>query len=198
VGFTPTVLKEFARSLVARLVSDAFPVALEAIPSQQLKEKLERRIHTPLSGDLFLTPYWAIFVHDGHSAIGPVTARFLVYYVDRADDPRRPGGKSPDRLSDERRLTKSEFEFGLAENRRLAQINPGGGANQFMIVVRDQLGRPRRTGPVDSRPFFESAAMAAFEDSAEDTVYEEFERFVLRELANESPAGTERPIRLRF
>ncbi len=198
MGFTSNTLEAFARSLMDRLVGDAMPVALEAIPSDQLRAKLVARVHSPTRADLFLTPYWSLFVHDGHGVISPRSATFLVYYRDRSDDPRRPGGQTPDRLVDERRLTASEFADGIAENRRRRQLNPAGGKNQFMLVIQDASGRPANTGPARGTPFFEAVLMANFEEHAEDTIYDALDAFILRELADEAPDRTEPTIRFEI
>lgn len=198
MGFTPSLIEAFLRTLMGRLVQDAMPVALEAIPSEQLRAKLVPRVHSPTRADLFLTPYWSLFLHDGHGVISPQGATFLVYYRNREDDPRRPGGKTPDRLADEKRLTAQQFAEGFAENRRRRQLNPGGGSHQFMIVVQDTSGRPANTGPARGIPFFEHTLMAFFEDHAEDTIYDLLNRFILREFADEAPDRTERPIRFEF
>lgn len=197
MGFTPDTLERFSRQLVNSLVREATPVALSVIPSEQLREKLTPRVHSPTAGDLFLTPYWALFVHDGHGVIAPTRAKFLVYYADRQDDPRRPGGQSPDRLVDERRLTKREFTSGLAENRRRQQTNPSGGPNQFMIVVSNADGSPGKSGPARGTPFFETL-MAPFEDSAEDLIYNHLEAYVLRQLFDEDAPGERKPIIFEF
>ena len=183
--FSPLTLQRFSRNLIEKLLTAAEPVALAAIPSEQLKEQLRPRIHNRFSGDLFITSYWAIFVHDGHGPISPVRARFLVYYRDRANDPRRPDGRTPDRLSEERRLTRSEFQHGIAENRRLRQLNPGAGPSQFMLIVKDKDGRPMSSGPAKAQPFFETG-MLPFENIAEDLIYTELDRFVRGMLGKES------------
>lgn len=197
MGFTPNVIQSFLRLAMGELATDAQAHALTVIPSEQLKEKLRPRVHSPTEADLFLTPYWALFVHDGHGTIAPTRARFLVYYADKADDPRRPGGQTPDRLADERRLTAREFQQGLAENRRRQQTNPAGGPNQFMIVVRDKFGQPQHTGPVPGVPFFE-VLMAPFEHDAEGKLYGLLDDFVLREMREEFEEGTQRPIKFRL
>lgn len=179
--FTPSRIEEFAFEVMDRLTREAVPHALSVIPSEQLKAKLQPRVLTHTTGDLFITSYWALFVHDGHGEIRPSRARFLVYYVNRDDDPRRPGGQAPDRAADERRLTRSEFAFGIAENRRRQQTNPSGGPNQFMIVVRNDDGTPGTTGPAAGVPFFETL-MEPFEREAEDLLYDLLEEFVLSEL----------------
>lgn len=198
MGFTVGALESFSRMIMGMLTQDAMPVALEAIPSDQLRAKLVPRVHSPTRADLFLTPYWALFVHDGHGVISPQLATFLVYYRDRSDDPRRPGGLTPDRLANERRLTAREFANGVAENSRRFQNNPGGGRSQFMIVVKDAAGGPARTGSAQGVPFFESVLMSFFEENAEDAIYDALDRFVLREFADEAPDGTERPIKFEF
>ena len=193
-NFTPQNIQAFSERLIDRLLTNAMPQALSVIPSRQLREKLVPRRHSPLTGDLFISSYWALFIEDGTRTIAPVKARFLVYYRDRDDDPRRPGGETPDRAADERRLTKAEFDAGIAENRRRAQLNPGGGPQQFMIVVANKDGGPGTTAGRPGVHFFEQL-MKPFEDFAENIIYDEFEAFVLANLEDDLK---NRPIVLRI
>lgn len=100
---------------------------------------------------LFIPHYWAEFYHDGRGSVVPVDARFLVYFTNPADDPRLAGGY-PERVKDIIRLTKDQWEEGLAIN---AERRASGGP-PYMIVVP-------RVGPAAPHPFFDELAEGASE-----------------------------------
>lgn len=131
---------EFKRDVATKLLTRSLERLREITPSRRLRSSLIR-----LPGTLFAGPgqpvqailqypeYWALWLHDGH---GPINAGFgkrLVFFNDPNDDPRiRPIPEGyPTRASSARRLSPSEFEFGLQQNRlRAAQ-----GLDPYMWVL---------------------------------------------------------------
>lgn len=149
--------RAFAQDMMARLVERADIRLRPGIPSRTLREGARRRILNVERGgtyyaDFYIPHYWAVMVHDGHKPFGPSRAKFLVYFRDDADDPRKP---NPERVADWRPLERQDFEFGLAENRRRFQLNPSGGWYQYMVIVKNQDGSPGMVGYSRPQPFFE-------------------------------------------
>ncbi len=168
----------FKLELLDKLLTAADHVIRPQIPSRRLRPRLTKVFDVSQTrrakGGLFLSPFWAVMLHDGHRAFGPKRAKFLVYYVNESDDPRKP---TPDRASDVRRLSKDEFNDGMQRNRELETFNPSGGSMQHMIVVKTPGGRPARIGASPPAPFF-SEGGKAFEAQADDIVFAEFDAFV--------------------
>ncbi len=163
-----------------KLLDKAYFVIKPQIPSRQLRDALQRR-NRGLEGDLFLPHYWAVIVHDGRGSFGPSSAKFLVYFQNPDDDPRKP---TPQRAANQSSLTPTQFRAGVAENRRREAANPGGGPFQFMIIVVNDDGSPGRVGPASGTPFF-SQGGRAFENAADDIVFRELDRFIRREVPRE-------------
>ena len=175
----------FKLELLDKLLTAADHVIRPLIPSRRLRPRLQKVFDLKQTrrakGGLFLSPFWAVMLHDGHRAFGPKTAKFLVYFTDEDDDPRKP---TPDRAADVRRLTKDEFNNGMARNRELESLNPGGGSMQHMIVVKTPGGRPARIGASPPAPFF-SEGGKAFEAQADDIVFAEFNAFVKKNVPSD-------------
>lgn len=175
----------FKLDLLDKLLRRADVVIRPRIPSTTLRSAMRQRIdlsnNRRAKGDLFIPHFWAVMVHDGTRSFGPKAANFLVYFVNEADDPRKP---TPERAADVRRLTREEFQAGVAENRRLEQLNPGGGPQQHMIVVKTPRGRPGRVAAKPARPFF-SEGGRGFESQVDNIVFREFDAFVLRNIVTE-------------
>ena len=113
--------------------------ALPLIPSSTLRAALLLIVDESIGrGELFIPHYWAVYVQDGHAAFGPKGARFLVFFDDPDDDPRKP---NPERFANQRRLKRAEFQEGLERNaERRAR-----GQRPFMFVVR-RVGATQPTG----------------------------------------------------
>lgn len=120
--------------------------------------------------DLFIPHYWAVYYHDGHGRVSPITARKLVFFDDPNDDPRAP---TPERESQVRRLTREQYEEGLRRNQERAER----GLRPFMYVVDS-------TGPSRPRPFFQQLERGAAR-RADAIVPRVFERELLRQLADD-------------
>lgn len=106
-------------------------IARAGCQSKTLRQAL-RVLKTDDGFVLNVPHYWAQWFHDGR---GPVTARpgkKLVFYKNPADDPRIQGGY-PVRLSDVRRLTKTEFYRDLKAGKLIVAERVGPqGPNEFM------------------------------------------------------------------
>lgn len=103
--------------------------------------------------------YWAHIVHRGRGPSRPSAASVLVWFRNPADDPRYPGGRYPQRLSEVRRLTKDEWDYWREQNR----IAQEAGRPEPMIVARYSKG-------VEAKPFFSNkppnGGMVGFPDRA--------------------------------
>ena len=176
--FTDEELTFFKIALLDKLLTRADAVIRPRIPSTRLRQAMRKVFDVSTRrraiGSLFIPHFWAVMLHDGHRAFGPRAANFLVYYVDETDDPRKP---TPERAKDVPRLTKDQFNAGMAENRRLQQFNPGGGPMQHLIVVKTPKGGPGRVGASPPSPFF-SEGGKAFESQVDDIILREFDAFV--------------------
>ena len=185
MSFSGPEITDFRIHLMFTLLADAQSSIRPAIPSKRLRRRLRLRIPNSQGGrkgDLFLTQFWAVIVHDGRNAVGPKNAKFLVYFVNADDDPRQP---TPDRAASQRRLSRSEFQSALAINDSMEHSNPGGGPFQHMIIVKTPDGSPARVGPATGSFFFQGAAARRFENRVDDIVFRELEAFIRRELIDE-------------
>lgn len=116
--------------------------------------------------NLYVPHYWAVYLHDGRSRpIRPRTAKFLVWYPDFRQDPRRPNGGYPERYAQVRRLTREEFIRDKAAGKLV-----------FSEVV---------TKPVPPSPFFGNGpaqGMAGFLDEVRTIVPPAFSDHVKKRL----------------
>lgn len=176
MAFTQQTIDFFKIQLMDKLLSAADRVIRPQIQSQTLRRAMTQviDISNRTKGGLVIEHFWALFYHDGTRRYGPVNAKFLVYFVNEADDPRKP---TPPRASQVRRLTRAEFRSGLQRNNELFNLNPAGGTMQFMVIVRNAVGGPGQVGPLPPHPFF-SEGGKLFEDNVDDIVFAEFDRFV--------------------
>lgn len=117
---------------------------------------------------LYIPHYWALYYHDGHGTITPKRARKLVFFDNPKDDPRLDGGKTPERESQVRRLTKAQYDEGIRRNRLRARR----GLRPFMYVVDS-------VGPNPGDPFFERGSKGASE-RADDILGRELDREMKR------------------
>lgn len=167
---------DLVRRLLEALGAAAFEKVLPQIGSKTLQAALQLLIEdTELQARLFIPHYWAVYYHDGRGGFGPKDATFLVYFPNPQDDPRLPAGRSPERASELRRLTKAEFYRGLSENtrRRKAGLPP------FMLVIKNEDGSPGSVGPAPAHPFF-TEGMAGFALEADDLTYPIVDDYVQR------------------
>ena len=178
MSFDAETIAFFKLDLLHKLLAAADTVIRPQIPSKTLRRAMVQTFdiskRNKAIGGLFITHFWAVMLHDGHRAFGPKTAKFLVYFVNEDDDPRKP---TPARASDVRRLSKSEFNDGLARNRQLLTQNPSQGPYQHMIVVKTPRGRAGRIAATPPTNFF-STGGKAFEQRADDIFFDLFDSFV--------------------
>lgn len=186
MAFTEENLVFFKLALLDKLLTAADKVIRPKIPSRRLQQAMIKTFDVSKKrkaiGGLFITHFWAVMLHDGHRAFGPKDAKFLVYFVNENDDPRKP---TPRRATDVRRLTKAEFTDGLDRNRGLLIQNPSGGAMQHMIIVKTPQGRPAKVGASPATNFF-SEGGKAFETQADDIILAEFDTFVRKNTPTDS------------
>lgn len=186
MAFTKEEITFFKLALLDKLLTKADAVIRPQIPSRRLRQAMVKVFDVSQTrrarGALFITHFWAVMLHDGHRAFGPKDAKFLVYFVNEDDDPRKP---TPRRAADVRRLTRDEFNAGLQRNRDLEIQNPSGGTMQHMIIVKSPRGRPGRVGATPPRPFF-SEGGKAFESQVDDIVFAEFDAFVRKNTPTDS------------
>lgn len=190
MAFSFDEIQFFKFQLLDKLLSAADRVIRPQIPSRRLRPKLQKVFDLKQTrrakGGLFLSPFWAVMLHDGHRSFGPKTANFLVYYADEADDPRKP---TPDRVADVRRLTKNEFDAGMDRNKELENFNPAGGPMQHMLIVKTPTGRPGRVGASPATNFF-SEGGKTFEAQVDDIVFAMFNAFVKRNVPTDTQKAT--------
>lgn len=196
--WTPATFYGFLTTLAVDLSQAALPIARAVVPSRTLAEAMTARFNGVIDGvglsDLFVPHFWAVILHDGRGPVYPgVNSKFLVFFADSKDDPRLSNGYPVD-PSDQRRLTKAEFEFGIAENHRRFLLNPSGGKYQYMIVVKDQAGDPISVGPAEGSFFF-TIGMEHFEQSvAPEIIANAFDRMIsdYGPLSGDAPAARAR------
>lgn len=176
----------FKIALLDELLKKADAVIRPRIPSRTLRQAMRKTFDVKgrriSKGSLFIPHYWAVMVHDGRRAFKAKEAKFLVYFAQEADDPRKP---NPQRLADQRRLTRDEFHAGLAVNRRLANVNPQGGPQQHMIIVKTPKGTPGTVGGAPGTPFFTDFA-EPFERQVPGIVLARFDSFIRRNVFTET------------
>ncbi len=142
---------DLAFDLAVAARSEARPAVERA--SRTLADAMQVRTGPrPGHADVFIPHYWAEFVHDGRRA--PVfpnpPVRAFVWFADPKDDPRLIGGKTPERVSQLRRLSlpKGEFRELIREGR---------------LIIRTKIEKP--TAP--TRFFDNSAGMKGFREVAD-------------------------------
>jgi len=135
----------------------------KAHQSRQLAEEMRTEIVSPSRGNIVSDPYWALYVHDGRKAIGRAGKGPLIWFKDKADDPRLDFGRTPDRAKDLKKL----------RGRQLADA-----------VARDEVIFARKVAGVAPTPFFSNTGgMAAFPAEARRIVRQRFEAFIEQALA---------------
>lgn len=150
------------------------------IPSRQLRAALELIIEENEGrAILFIPHYWAVFYHDGRGKVRPQTAKKLVFFDNKNDDPRLRGGRYPETLAQVRRLTRNEYARGLRINRERRRR----GQRPFMFVVDS-------VGPSSPNPFFDELAVGAVA-RADSLVRRAFNREFRRAIARDKDTQSE-------
>lgn len=143
--------EEILRKVLLAIGELELAEARRRIPSETLRGAARLIIEESMQrARVFIPHYWAEFIHDGHNGINPVSARKLVFFDDPKNDPRRAGRSAPERESQERKLTKAQYEEGL----RINAERRANGQRPFMYVVNS-------TGPLNGRPWFTQMAKTA-------------------------------------
>lgn len=190
VNFAPDDFAFFKVDLLDALLRRAEIVIRPKIPSRTLRRAMVKRFdlnkRNKFVGSLFITHFWAVMLHDGHRAFGPKRTKFLVYFVNEADDPRKP---TPARANRVPRLTKEQFAAGMARNKQLQLANPGGGPFQHMIVVVTPSGKPGRVAASAPTNFF-SEGGKEFEREVDDIILQKLNNFVLKNVVSETKKVT--------
>ena len=165
-----------ARALTTRIsrlsARGARDIVKPLIPSRTLRRALRTERNEDGSISLSIPVYWAIYVHDGRGPIQMPAGQFLVYFLDKRDDPRH-NGRFPRTQNEVRQLTRAEFQFYLDINtqRRAAGQEP------LMIVAK-------RVGPVRGSFFFTKGLRAYKTDprGPSRVAPREFSNYVLTRL----------------
>ena len=157
-----------------KVAKQASTYARPNIPSKTLRVALQVvEGQEPGNAAVFIPHYWAVFVHDGRRGFSMRPGAYLVWFRNPANDPRRPGGTTPERLRDMRRRTPQEFQYWMRQNRLADKV----GAPRPMIVTR-------AVGPTRPAGFFDNKkGMAIFIKQAKRIMAEDFDRFVRQQLA---------------
>lgn len=136
------------RRVLEEVGSDELRRIRDTIGSRTLREALRLVVDVSRRrADLFIPHYWAVYYHDGRGGFGPREARYLIFFDDPNDDPRKP---TPERASQMRRLTREEYEYGQEQNR----VRHLEGRGPYMYVLE-------QVGPAAAHPFFDEAAETA-------------------------------------
>lgn len=172
--------ENFRRNLLLKMARRAAAIARPLIPSRTLRSALQ--ISQPqgkldrLVVALTIAHYWALYVHDGRGGFGPRRARVLVWFRNKADDPRTSGGKNyPVREGDIKRLTYEQFRHGVRMNRL-----HGSPDNPFPYMIISY----RKDGD-KAHPFF-SGGLAGLDDKLAPMVKQEMDRFIQSNLFSDS------------
>lgn len=150
---TRTVLdkQQLYREVLDALGSAELQTVKSLIGSSTLRDAVRLIVEeSEARARLFIPHYWAIYYHDGRGSVHPVNSSKLVFFDNPQDDPRIPGGRSPERANQLRRLTRAEYLQGLEINadRRASRQRP------YMYVVDS-------VGDAAAHPFFDRLAEGA-------------------------------------
>lgn len=125
---TDEEVKDFIQRVLDRISQVAFDKVQPLIPSRVLADALAVVAGETENQRFLQVPhYWAVYVHDGRGAFGPVRSEYLVWFRDKLDDPRTNFGQDyPIREGDIKRLSKEQFQYYLELNRqdRAAGLRP--------------------------------------------------------------------------
>ena len=129
-------IRAFIQRVLDRICELAVDKARPAIPSSTLRDAL-----AVVAGEdentryLSIPHYWAIYVHDGRGAFGPLKSDYLVWFRNKLDDPRTNYAKQfPVREGDIRRLTREQFNYCLELNK----LDRAAGLRPRMVIAKFQ------------------------------------------------------------
>lgn len=154
---------EFIEKVTARIAQEAYDYAKPGIPSQTLRNDLTIVQPDKNHASIFLTYYWALYVHDGRL---PFTKTYVMrWFRDPQNDPRLVGGVTPARKADQLYLTTAEIRYWNHQN-HLAELavygrrRRAGEPQVGPMIVTDHI----RT-PTQAQEFFENdVGMKGFRD----------------------------------
>lgn len=149
----------FFRSLTQRLGRLATIKARPRIPSRTLRRALQVIRVTDNQVQMFITHYWARWVHEGRGPVTPGTGRFLAWYRNPRDDPRFTafGGQTPPRASqliglrqiDQRQFRRDADAGKIVFVERAGKVtgipffsNEAGGGMQGFVNEANQFATP--------------------------------------------------------
>ena len=102
-------------------------------PIEALQNALRLRLRSDTRASIVVPHYWALYVHDGRRApVRPRRGSFLIWFKNPKEDPRLNSGVTPERASQLRRLTPSEFKRVL----RQWHEDRGAGRPTRVIITR--------------------------------------------------------------
>lgn len=180
------------------------------IRSNQLRRGLYRKTDTenPNKQHLIVPHFWATFIHDGRD---PVKGDpLLIWFRNPKDDPRLNNGRTPERLTQTRRMTKAQVKEWTGINRKIIQqyrkssgkkvLTPSDYAAMKlpMIVARMVPGTYK---PSKVYPFFSNEAgggMAGFSKVASDTAQKEVSDYVTGALSRAGLLNVKKTVTVRF
>lgn len=153
--------------------------ARAASKSNTLRAALRvRQSSDPTSASAFVgvPHYWAVYYHDGRGTVR-ARSRYLVWFRDKASDPRLAGGY-PVTRSQIRHLTPDQFQEGLQKNREAKAA----GEPAVMIYVPS-------VGPADGHPFLRDGLVGVTDD-AHRIARTAFSEYVLKIIPKEKATAT--------
>jgi hypothetical protein len=132
------------KQLVRRMGLFAIAYVRPKIPSKTLRRGLLFFPTSEVLGYVYLPHYWALYVHDGRGPFRMPAGSVMCWFRDPSNDPRLRGfgGQTPPRKIQLPRLTKSQFEFWLEENRRAIERG-----DQPPMIVTKQINKPTKATP---------------------------------------------------
>jgi hypothetical protein len=153
------------------------------IGSETLRRAIFLAVYATLDEAKLIVPhYWAVYYHDGRGSVTPRAASKLIFFDDPLENDPRLQGAYDVRASDIQRLTRDQYEEGLARNaERRAQ-----GLPPFMFVVD-------AVGPSRPRPFFDQLSNNAA-NRAGPTVLRIFDRHIQDLVQTDEDVRPERGI----
>lgn len=201
--------KSFVPRFAEELSKRGFRKVLPAIRSNQLRRGLVRVLNADGSWALHIPHYWAVYLHDGRN---PVSRKggYLVWFRNPNDDPRLSGGRSPERLSQVRKLSKGNFQKWAAVNRRIIKayrqrtgkrvLTSSDYESMKLPMIVAKLS-PRSGYYVPGNPFFSNGpngGMHGFRQEADGVADSMTSRYVMDRLKREGLLNAKRTVKIRI
>lgn len=185
-------------------------LALTKIHSSQLRNRLFVQQITATQYALIVPQFWATYIHDGRGPVTPKTASLLIWFRNPKDDPRLLNGRTPDRLSQTRRMTKGEFKKWSRINRQIIQNYKKSTGKRVltqsdieslklpMIVAKQS---PRGGGFVPGYPFFSNdpgGGMFGFINTVAEDAKREVSQHVKARLSQAGLLNVKKTVTIRL